>query len=451
MLKSDSLDKPAPSSLGPALIGTSRTIMTYENVWKFKPRHVVEPASVDDIRSAVAEATASGLRVRAIGAGSSWASHLVTRDVCVSLRKLNKIHNIDLVNKMVTVDAGVRLGDLSHALADHNLSLPSLSFFPDVTVGGAVATASHGTSPHWGSLSDFVRSMHIVLASGEVRKFGPESPPEELRAARVAIGMLGVIVRLELQAVDQPWVRFSELAMHLEAFPARLPAILSQYEHVWAHWTLGEDTVRVECLEARQGKSEGFHRYNAIWRPSARLLVQLLNRCGISTSSLLQVRDRFLSFMNSARRRGTASKLKPDGAQSKVFMSMQYGVPASQMEMAIDRIRNSNFAAQNHGRVVEFKFLKGEDLSYLGPNCDSDAVLFNLWWLVDEANKLNVFDSFEDTMKSIHARPHWGKFHRPPSREYVQAAYPRWAEFEAVRKRLDPGETFSIFHQDEAR
>jgi len=149
MLKSDSLDKPAPSSLGPALIGTSRTIMTYENVWKFKPRHVVEPASVDDIRSAVAEATASGLRVRAIGAGSSWASHLVTRDVCVSLRKLNKIHNINLVNKTVTVDAGVRLGDLSHALADHNLSLPSLSFFPDVTVGGAVATASHGTSPHW--------------------------------------------------------------------------------------------------------------------------------------------------------------------------------------------------------------------------------------------------------------------------------------------------------------
>ncbi len=450
MLKSDSLDRPAPSSLRPALIGTSRTITTYEDVWKFKPRHVVESASVDDIRSAVTEAAASGLRVRAIGAGSSWASHLVTRDVCVSLRKLNKIHNIDLVNKTVTVDAGVRLGDLSRALADNNLSLPSLSFFPDVTVGGAVATATHGTSPHWGSLSDFVRSMHIVLASGEVRKFGPESPPEELRAARVAIGMLGVIVRLELQAVDQPWVRFSELTMDLETFPARLPAILSQYEHVWAHWTLGEDTVRVECLEARKEKSDGFHRYNAIWRPSSRLLVQLLNRCGISTSSLLQLRDRFLWFMKSARRRGTSSKLKPDGAHSKVFMSMQYGVPASQMEMAIDLIRNSNFAAQNHGRVVEFKFLKGEDLSYLGPNCDGDAVLFNLWWLVDEPNKFSVFDSFEETMQSIHARPHWGKFHRPPSREYMQTAYPRWAEFESVWKRFDPGETFSIFHQDDA-
>jgi hypothetical protein len=129
---------------------------------------------------------------------------------------------------------------------------------------------------------------------------------------------------------------------------------------------------------------------------------------------------------------------------------MQYGVPASQMEMAIERIRSSDFAAQNHGRVIEFKFLKGEDLSFLGPNCDGDAVLFNLWWLVDETNKLNAFDAFEETMRSIHARPHWGKYHRPPSREYMQATYPRWAEFEAVRKRFDPAGTFSIFHWEEA-
>jgi L-gulono-1,4-lactone dehydrogenase len=445
MLKSSNFDKAVPPvSRDSALIGT-RTVATYEDVWKFKPRYVVESPSIDDIRSAVVEAVSSRLRVRAIGAGSSWASHLVTRDVCVSMCKLNQIHDIDLANKTVIVDAGVRLGDLSRALAAKHLSLPSLSFFPEVTVGGAVATATHGTSPNWGSLSDFVRSMHVVLASGEVKKFGPESPPEELRAARVAIGMLGVIVRLELQAVDIPWVRYSELAMDLATLRAQLPSILSRYEHVWVHWTLGEDRVRVQCLESRTSKADGFHRYNAIWQPSSRVAVQLLNKFGISTSSLLQIRDRYLSFASSARRRGTLSALKPDGERGKVFMSMQYGVPASRMEMAIDRIRNSDFAAQNPGRIVEFKFLNGEDLSYLGPNCDGDAVCFNLWWLVDEPTKMNVFESFEDTMRSINAKPHWGKFHRPPPVEYLRAAYPRWAEFESVRKKFDPNDTFSIF------
>lgn len=445
MLKSGTFDKP-PSRLTGALAGT-RTITTYENVWNFKPRYVVESASIDDIRAAVIAAASSGLRVRSVGAGSSWASYLVTPDVCISLRKLNKIHNIDPANKTVTVDSGVLLGDLSRALAALNLSLPSLSFFPDVTIGGAVATATHGTSPHWGLLSDFVRSMHVVLASGEVKEFGPESPPEELRAARVAIGMLGVIVRLELQVVEIPWVRYSALAMDLSTFRAQLPSILSRYEHVWAHWTLTEDRVRVQCLESRASKADGFHRYNAIWQPSSRVLVQLLNKLGISTSSLLQFRDRHLSFARSARNRGASSALKADGDRGKVFMSMQYGIPASRIEMAIDRIRSSDFAAQNPGRIVEFKFIKGENSSYLGPNCDGDAVCFNLWWLVDESLKMNVFDSFEGIMKSINARPHWGKFHHPPVVEYMRATYPQWAEFEAVRAKFDPNNTFSIFQE----
>jgi FAD/FMN-containing dehydrogenase len=445
MLKVDSPGRIAP---GGVLAETSRTIASYEDVWTFRPRHVVDAASIDDIRAAVVGADCSGLRVRAMGFGNSWAPHVVTRDVCVNLSKLNRIHAIDPVKKTVVVDAGVRLGDLSRALAAKGLSLPSVSFLPDVTIGGAVATATHGTSPNWGTLSDFVRSMDVVLASGDVRRFGPDSPPEEFRAARVAIGMLGVIVRLELQAVDLPWVRFSQEFTDLVTLRARLPSILSKYEHVWVHWTLAEDRVMVELLETGTSKGKGFNRYNSVWRPSNRIIVHVLNRIGISTSSLLQLRDRCLSFVKSARTT-TPSGLKPDGDHGQVFMSMQYAIPASRLEAAIDLIRNSEFAAQNPRRVVEMKFLKGQDLSYLGPNCDGDVVCFNLWWLVDASTKLTVFESFETIMKGMNARPHWGKFHTAPSLEYMQATYPRWAEFESVRKRLDPRDTFSIFLPDD--
>jgi FAD/FMN-containing dehydrogenase len=423
-------------------------IANYAGALTFRPRHVVDCRRVDDVRSAVAEAADSNLRVRAMGLGSSWAPHLSTPDVCLKLSGLNRIHHIDTSRKTVVVDAGARLGDLSRALATRGFALPSLSFFPDVTVGGAVATATHGTSLKWGTLSDFVRSMDVVLASGEVRTFGPDCPPEELRAARVAIGMLGVVVRLELQVVDLPWVRFSELNTGLSEFLAKMPSILTQYEHVWAHWTLGDDQVRIECLEAGARSDNGFHRYDAIWRPSARRAVRVLNQFGISTSLLLQIRDRYRWAVRPTKYRAAAI---PEGSAEMAFMSMQYGVPVSQVEEAVDKIRTSDFAARNPGRVVEFKFLRGNDLSYLGPNAGSDAVLFNLWWLVDEKSKLTVFDSFEETMNSLHARPHWGKFHRAPDIEYMQRAYPCWKEFEAVRSRFDPDQIFSIFHRAEAR
>jgi FAD/FMN-containing dehydrogenase len=446
MLKADSIDR--PSAAKPTLVNSSRVITTYEDVWKFQPRHVVDTASIETICAAVAEANASGLRVRPMGFASSWASHLVTRDVSVNLSKLNRIHHIDPVGKTVDVEAGVRLGDLTRALAEKNLSLPSLSFLPDVTIGGAVATASHGTSPNWGTLSDFVRSMQVVLASGEIKEFGPDSLPQDMRAARAAIGMLGVIVRLELQVVDRPWVRFSQEFMDLATLRAQLPALVSKYEHVWVHWTLGTERVMVELLEKGNSRKQGFYPYTAVWRPSNRVIVQMLNRVGLSTSSLLQLRDRCRGLLNAVKGGGAASALGPYGEHGKVFMSMQYAVPASQIETAIETIRSSEFAAHNPGRVVEMKFLKGQDLTYLGPNCDGDSVGFNLWWLVDEPVKLTVFDSFERMMKSMRARPHWGKFHNAPTLEYMQTAYPLWTEFEAVRKRYDPKGTFSIFRGD---
>jgi xylitol oxidase len=390
------------------------------------------------------EATASSMRVRAMGFGNSWAPYLSTTDVCLRLNGLNRIHRIDRERKTVVVDAGVKLGDLCNALAVRNLALPSLSFFPDVTVGGAIATASHGTSLKWGTLSDFVRSMEVVLPSGEVKTFGPDSPPEELRAARVAVGMLGVTVRVELQIVDIPWVRFCELHMGLNDFIEQLPLILQKYEHVWAHWTLVDDSVRVECLEAREHQENGFHRYDVVWRPSARRAVHLLNRMGLPTSLLLQLRDRYRWAIRPLTNRKVSSD--SESSNKKVFMSMQYGVSLPKLEQAVHKIKTSSFAGLNPGRVVEFKFLRGNSLSFLGPNADSDAVLFNLWWLVDDQSKLTVFDPFEKTMRELCAKPHWGKFHRAPDQKYMRISYPRWTEFEAVRSRHDPNGTLSIFN-----
>jgi hypothetical protein len=102
---------------------------------------------------------------------------------------------------------------------------------------------------------------------------------------------------------------------------------------------------------------------------------------------------------------------------------------------------------------MELKFLKGENLSYLGPNSDGDAVLFNLRSPAKEFGseqaETEVLASFEKIMHGLSARPHWGKLHAPPSVEYMRATYPGWTEFEAVRKRFDPSETFSIFSNEQ--
>jgi L-gulono-1,4-lactone dehydrogenase len=126
---------------------------------------------------------------------------------------------------------------------------------------------------------------------------------------------------------------------------------------------------------------------------------------------------------------------------------MQYGVAASRAPMAIEQLRGSDFVRLNPGRVMEIKFLKGSEQSYLGPNAGYDAVLFNAWWMVDQAVKLSVFDPFEDVMQRLGARAHWGKLHKRQDIGYLRAVYPGWDSFEAVRARFDPNQMFDTLNR----
>jgi L-gulonolactone oxidase len=139
----------------------------------------------------------------------------------------------------------------------------------------------------------------------------------------------------------------------------------------------------------------------------------------------------------------------PPHQSDGIYVSMQYGVPASTLEIAIDSIKRSGFPSLHPGRVMELKYLKKDPGSYLGPNSDDEAVLFNLYWQTREASRLTIFEPFETTMRALGARPHWGKLHTVPDAEYLQLVYPGWKNFETVRRRLDPHETFSMWQTQE--
>ena len=216
-----------------------------------------------------------------------------------------------------------------------------------------------------------------------------------------------------------PWVRLSELSTDLSTFLAQRTAIFSRYEHVWGHWTLGDDKVQIECLETRPEPGEGLSSYvigdTGSWHS--------LRKSPPSPTSLMVT----------------------EGNARRVWMSMEYGVALSRIETAIERIRASEFAQRHRKLIVELKFLKASGRSLLGPNADQDSVLFNIWWIVDDHIKYDVFANFEETMRELDARPHWGKFHRLPDIAYMERAYPSWAAFDSVRSRFDPRGAFSIF------
>ena len=441
MLKSSRLKRSVkPTTLpalphAPVVQGRTQTLKAYGDFLSYRPRTVVECASVEDVSNAVAAAGRSGQKVRAFGNGYSQGPEIIVDDVAIRLNGLNRIRRLDPVTSRVIVEGGVRIGDLTRMLAGCGLSLPSLPFLTECSVGAAVATATHGTSRQWGTVSDFVRSLTVVLPSGELKTINSTSTSEERRAANVAVGWLGIIVEVDLQAIAMPRVRFEELSMTVDDFLARMPDFTQRYEHMWGHWSLGADTVVLKCLETSPDPQKGFRPYVDGSRPYWGDQNVKSTGVGHAKAALRRIANLHPALVRAAK------SVKGERPQ-EVGVTMQYAVGASQAPLAIEQLRTSDFAKLNPGRVMEMKFLKASDQSYLGPNSGQDAVLFNTYWFVDEAIKLTVFDLFEDVMMRLGGRPHWGKLHRRQDIEYLRSVYPEWDKFETVRARFDPDQIF---------
>ena len=100
-------------------------------------------------------------------------------------------------------------------------TLPAFPWFVDQTVGGAVATATHGSSLRHGSLSSQVVSLTVALANGtvcELSERNNEPNSKVFDAARAGLGRFGVVVRVRLRIQKNTPVRRTARETSPEAF-----------------------------------------------------------------------------------------------------------------------------------------------------------------------------------------------------------------------------------------
>lgn len=174
----------------------------WDDTVRCEPAFLAAPTSVDQVQ----ELVRGHARVRAVGYGHSYNNFACSRDLMVQMTQLDGVLELDAKHHTVTAQAGIRTRRLVDWLADQGWALPILPFYVDQTIGGAIATATHGSSLTLGSLSGIVKSLKMVMADGSVRVI-TEQDGDLMQAARTSVGFLGVIVEVTLAVVKDEVVR----------------------------------------------------------------------------------------------------------------------------------------------------------------------------------------------------------------------------------------------------
>lgn len=177
------------------------------------PDAVVRPASVEEVSAVLKIANETGTPVYARGAGSGLTGGAVPvkGGLVLDMGRMNRIIELDTVNLTATVEPGVVTGDFQREVEKKKLFYPPDPASADYsTMGGNVAECAGGLRGlKYGVTRDYVLSLEVVLASGEVIHTGAKTYKsvtgyDLTRLLVGSEGTLGVFTKIMVRLIPLP-------------------------------------------------------------------------------------------------------------------------------------------------------------------------------------------------------------------------------------------------------
>eukprot|EP00882_Tetradesmus_deserticola_P033948 GHRQ01038828.1.p1 GENE.GHRQ01038828.1~~GHRQ01038828.1.p1 ORF type:complete len:271 (-),score=60.53 GHRQ01038828.1:195-1007(-) len=213
------------------------------------PSAVVIPNSEADLAaflqaSAAASAASGSPRpaMKVVGFAHSWAGLYTpakasdgSAGITLALHKLNGITQV--TDTHVEVLAGTSFAQLFQELHAMNLTLAwPPGGIQGLTVGGAVSVGFHGSQMSVGGVSSVVQGLRLLDTSGNAHDLDDSSQPQAMRAARMALGMCGILTRVQLPVTPEFHLRRRRWRVDdMDAFlDQQLPQLKQQYDRF--HW-----------------------------------------------------------------------------------------------------------------------------------------------------------------------------------------------------------------------
>jgi alditol oxidase len=385
---------------------------------------VHRPTSTDDVRRIVAASP----RIRALGTTHSFSSVADTTADLVSLSGLAPTIEIDRDTSTVTVAAGVRYGELAVALDEAGFALHNMASLPHISVGGAVATATHGSGNTNGNLATSVAGLEIVTAGGDLVRIRRGDP--DFNGCVVALGALGIVTHVTLDVeptYDVAQYVYDDLAwsdLDLDVFAGGYSVSL------FTDWA-GPRINRVWIKNRISMNDRG------AWIPPRRWHGARLAdgpRHPISNGSLdsatpqMGITGPWHTRLPHFRLDFTPSV--GDELQTEYFVARSDALAAL---TAIDGMRDRIAPLL---AISELRTVAADEL-WLSMAYRRDSLAIHFTWALDVPGVTAVLPEIEERLAPFAARPHWGKvFTMSPAD--VGPGYERLTDFGRLRRDYDP-------------
>ena len=355
--------------------------------------------SEEDAVALIADAAGTNVTLRAAGSGHSHSALVPNNDgIVIDCSGLSGVISIDTTTQRAWVWAGTPIYVLGNALSAAGLALHNQGDIDRQTLAGAVSTGTHGTGRQLRNLSSAVTGVRLATASAGLLDISAESHPEAMQCARLSLGALGLLTRIELQLRPRYVLREKTWQARAEAVTEGLQDLLDAHRHAEFFWYPGNDQAQVKVIDEVDAA------------PAYPLAAE-------------------------GSRQAWSHEVLPNH-RPHLHTEMEYSVPAEhgiECFLAIRSLLRERFSDVRW--PVEFRTLAADDV-WLSSAYARETVTISVHQSIDEDER-PYYEACEGIFREFGGRPHWGKLHYLSGQQLADI-HPCWPQWWQCRDSLDP-------------
>ncbi|MBV9692576.1 MAG: FAD-binding protein [Alphaproteobacteria bacterium] len=403
-----------------------------------KPKRLLVPQDEVELAAAVRQANAP---VRTPGSGHSFTPLNATDGTIIDLGAFTGLKSVDTGAAAATFAAATPLWQVGPLLHPHGLGLKNMGDIDRQTLAGVVSTGTHGTGRTLKSFSAEVAGFRLVMAGGEVLNCSASENAEVFAAGRTSLGALGVLTEITMNA--RPAYRLVErnFVLPIDELLRDLDRLVADNRHFEFFWFPYADLAVCKSLNesadeapAPRSADEMFARGER--QTSDQRIFAAINEVLPYAPVLLRPAHKLFSrLMPGAAKVRWSHEIFPSPRTTR-FNEMEYALPIAEglqaLQEIVETIRKQRI---NTGFPLEYRTVAADDV-WMSPfyGRESATIAVHQYHRVDTRR---LFEACEAVFRRHQGRPHWGKRHSRDAHELAEL-YPKFEDFRAVRRRLDP-------------
>lgn len=441
-------------------------ITNFARTWSAFGPEVAQPSTVEELAALVRRAAAVGREVRIVGRRHSYNDGFFSRSAMISIARLNAIRGLDPDAGTLTCEAGITIDELCGYLDERGYALRYCGNHGEQSLAGALATGTHGYARDGGLMSELVTAVTVLGPDGSLHHTSAE---QDLRALRLGLGTLGVVVEVSIAVRrSSPYV-YHIASMPRQQFIARLDELACSHEYLrfmqhpfddaaMLYLTLDATTEAYPTTQPVRytGSPAGGAAWLAIpWlrMPAIRRVLGRATAAGqreisvvVPFSTSLFVRHGVLH--NRRRSQALIRRIGLRAFNRNDWLNMELAVPRDRFAAFAQLFEENRprFSAFSTGHPYYACRVVGAAQSVLlGPNFGRDVVFVDIHVDPRDRRSEGFLRTVEaESLRAFSARPHWGKVFFAGA-EAIRNVYPapNIDSFRAAKQRFDPGGVFS--------